>query len=387
MSLARAYRRRLILSHVISQAGDRLYLLALPILVYSLYKSPAVLGFTLLIQSAPALLFANLTNNILTRVKPHILLPVCDAIAGVTLFALAFLYASHSYAVVIFVIIISFMMYIIAATKKFIVPDIVSKDDTGKMNSIMLLITAILKLIVLLGSATMIDRIGMKVVIIVNGLSFFVSAGLLALGKPPCIEHQFKINSSDVSPIKPMVICLYQSALSAFHVFIMVFLKEIIGVDYQRMGYFLCAEASGACIASLLMLLWKQNIGLVYIWSLLSGVAIVLSAVTRAPIFIAISLFVLGAAVMAFGITVLTSIQLCESRIRMIAGFERWVAIGSIVAPVAGYLVIFYKNPNSLIQICGVLIIFGSIALILIQERRRYETIVNFVGGHLVSRL
>src|SRR4051794_21742403 len=79
----------LVISAIVSSAGDWLYRLALPLVVYELSHSPVSMAFTYVLEYAPYLLLSPVGGLLADRVDKRRLLVACDGMAALLTASLA----------------------------------------------------------------------------------------------------------------------------------------------------------------------------------------------------------------------------------------------------------------------------------------------------------
>ena len=173
------------LGQILSQVGTRMYQIAIAwwLVQYGGETQGFKLAMLFLIASLPALIFAKKIGQLVDRSSARTLILACEVAAALACFALASVSAS-GVAMLVGVYVVGFALALAQALVDPALlkatPEIVGKEDTEGAMGLVTTTTTVASLFGAFVGAFVIDRLGVSGAVVVNGLSYVLSALFIA---------------------------------------------------------------------------------------------------------------------------------------------------------------------------------------------------------------
>lgn len=300
----------------ISLTGTWIQQVALSWLIYSLTKSPLLMGIIMFVGTAPSLFVSPFAGVLIDRVNKYHVLILLQTLFMIEAFIIAILTLTGVIQVW-HIVILSILMgltnaFDIPLRQAFVVNLIDASEDLGNAIS---LNSSCFNLARLIGPAiagVLIASFGEGICFLLNALSYIAVIYALLLmkinAKPTCkntdrnvlaeLKEGFKY-AFDSIPIRIIIIFIGTTSLigTSFPVLMPIFAKEILHGGAQTMGFLMSSSGVGALLGALYLAGKKSVLGLekwLFVASLLFGFGLVgLSFVTKVWIALGL-LFVIG---------------------------------------------------------------------------------------------
>lgn len=237
---------------MVSQIGNRLYLMALAWYFVAVLNNNSGLFLLFIISSLPSLLFGVLAGPLVERWNKKYIIVWCDTISGLLTAVLAFMVyngSASTWLIYAICFALNTVNLLFSPSVNSIIPDIIRKDQLQKGMSYIKMITFLGQIMGAAIGGILVGVIGVYFTILVNSISFFVSAiaGLF-------IEYEDTIRATSKHYLKEMkeglryvkssklvrrvlVITLGSNLfLPALIVLIPIIIKDGMGLDAMHYG-------------------------------------------------------------------------------------------------------------------------------------------------------
>ncbi|MEA5504569.1 MFS transporter [Halotia wernerae UHCC 0503] len=371
--------RKLMLAFFLSQGGDWLYKVALPLLVYQNTKDVVAMGAVYATTFAPYLFVTPFGGAIADRYHKKAVLLLGDLLSTIFVFALGLLSSSNfSIALLPLVLIIASIDCMSHPSFNSIIPEIVKQNELSKANSYISSAESLITIIGPLFAGVLVASIGAVNTIYLNAISFLIS--FLIIFQIRYQQRQITQNPNQ-SILKDIREGFYETGRNqiikyacllfffenfAIHIFegnLFFFLKDTLKVTNSQLGIALSLGGIGAIIGSLctpkLTKLLSEG-RLILICSILSGISGLLITLSKNWLQFSISWgFVLGLnSIIAVTYFTLRQKVVDINLLGRVVSITRLIAYAAIpIATIAGSFLIKSQG----IEV--VIIIFGSIMI------------------------
>jgi MFS transporter, DHA3 family, macrolide efflux protein len=265
------------IGRLVSQIGDKFYAIALAWWVLQKTNSPIAMGLLMVASALPGLLIAPLAGALIDRWNRKPVIIIADIVRGVFVIAIVGLSVMNLLEVwhVFFVaVIISLGSSFYDPTVQAVIPQIVSKEQLPKANSLSQIIGGISTVLGPMLGAVAVSFLGFTTVFLLNGLSYLVSAFCGWLMTIPTATKRSMANRIAWDDIKAGIdflvrqkrIMIIIGVIGTAHFFIgslMVSLpflaKELAGNGVQNLGYLQTMMGLGLILGSLYISLKRKN--------------------------------------------------------------------------------------------------------------------------------
>lgn len=254
----------------ISLIGTWIQQIAISWLIYSLTKSPLIMGVITFLGTIPSLFISPFAGVIIDRVNKYHSLIIIQTLFMIEAFLLAMLTLSGSiqvWQIVILSVLVGITMAIdMPLRQSFVIQLIGGSEDLGNAISLNSLSFNLARLIGPAIAGILIARVGEGICFLINSISYLAVIGVLIAIKinVPKQPQMKKINvlselkegiiySFNTPPIKKALIFLATSSFigMSFPVLMPIFAKEILNGNAQTLGFLMSASGIGALIGAL----------------------------------------------------------------------------------------------------------------------------------------
>lgn len=261
----------LLSGQLVSQIGDKFYMLALSFWVLDITGSPSIMGVALFCSFFPSTVLGLFSGVIVDRYSRKTIIVVTDLLRGMMISLVVLLYSQEMLTVPIVLgvqVILSINAAFFNPAIPSIIPQIVSKDQLTRANSLTQLIRGISSVLGPVLGGTAVGLFGYTFVFVFNALSYFIS-GVLEMfievsadhkpdSDPPAIVEQFKEGIRFVFTSVPLIIFLTIISLLHFfigsiEVFFPVLANEMAGEGPQNLGYLQTSLGTGIILSSVIV--------------------------------------------------------------------------------------------------------------------------------------
>jgi MFS family permease len=265
----------LLSGQLVSQVGDKFYLLALSFWVLNTTGSPAMMGIVLACSLFPSLIVGFISGAFIDRYDRKAIIVGTDITRGLLMSFTAFAYLL-GFLNVLIIIISQILLSITAAffdpAVPAIIPSIVEKDQLAKANSKTQFIRGMSSIIGPVLGGIAVAGFGYFFAFIFNGISFFVSAIFESfLNIPPVknpgnkrtsIRHEIIEGYKYIINDKGLIIILIMVAVLHFfvgsiEVIIPVLANSLPGIGAKNLGYIQTAFGVGAVFMALIISIYN----------------------------------------------------------------------------------------------------------------------------------
>lgn len=187
----------------ISNLGDQIYLITLPILVYELTKSSFIMGTVSAVNIIPELLFALFIGAVVDRYKKKKIMLYTAILEMIIMLSLSFLYSFNLLKmeiIYIFGFIFSTLILVFLTTYRSTIPLLVSKEQIITVNSIIQISLTIIKIIGPGLAGFLIFQFNIAIALLLNSISFLILSIFIYFTQID-EKHNFKSNKSIVEDI------------------------------------------------------------------------------------------------------------------------------------------------------------------------------------------
>ncbi len=188
----------LLFGQLVSQTGDKLYLLALSMMTLEITGSPAKTGMVLFSGLLPAVMAGLFSGVVVDRTDKKAILIITDLLRGLIVSVVAILYFQGLLGfgvILVSQVLLGLNSAFFDPTIPSIIPGIVEKPDLSRANAATRFVSGISNIIGPAAGGIIAARYGYFTVFSLNAVSFFVSAGLECLLKLPvmplCSQESF----------------------------------------------------------------------------------------------------------------------------------------------------------------------------------------------------
>ncbi len=258
----------LLFGQLVSQIGDKFYMLALSFWVLDVTGSPSYMGVALFCSFFPATVLGFFSGVFVDRYNRKNIIVITDLIRGIIVSLVVFLYYRQMLTVPLILgiqILLSINTAFFNPAIPSIIPQIVSKDQLTRANSLTQLVRGISSVLGPVLGGICVGFFGYAFVFIFNALSYLISGLLEMFIKVPenqtqdlqqsAIVDQFKEGIRFVFKSVPLIIFLLIISLLHFFIgsieaFFPVLAKEMAGNGPQNLGYLQTSLGAGIIISS-----------------------------------------------------------------------------------------------------------------------------------------
>lgn len=167
------------IGQLVSQLGNRIYLMALSWYFVATLKDNHGLFILFIISSLPALLLGLYMGPFVERWNKKKIIVACDLLSGLLVTLLAFLVYMESHAT-LFIYIICFLLNTVnlffSPSINSIIPAILSKNELQKGMSYIRMVTYLGQIMGAAVGGVLVGIVGVYITILINAISFFLSA-------------------------------------------------------------------------------------------------------------------------------------------------------------------------------------------------------------------
>lgn len=186
------------LSQLISNIGDWLNSLALPLLVLKLTNSPIAISFYMILRFVPTLLLSSFTGVLIDKFDRKKMMIISDITRMIIYFT--FIFATNAYQVYTLAFLASIMTLIFEPAKNAMIPNIVSQDELLEANSISSSTASLMRVIGTVTGGLLLALLGIKITFIINSTTFLISVLLISFVNN--IEKKEKVSEQQKSEEK-----------------------------------------------------------------------------------------------------------------------------------------------------------------------------------------
>lgn len=375
------------ISQTTSQIANAIYLLALPLWVFSLTNSSFFTGVTIFLQTFTMMIFSPLMGVVTDNFNKKNLLIMSDFIRGALILLLLFVDSSEDIYIVYIVTILSGILNtLFNPARVAFVHSLVKKEVLPKANSLLMLGLSISMIIGPIIGGGVVSALTYKVAFIINSASFFIGAlgtslTNVKLDKDNKLSPKFSVITqikegftAIIKDNKLKTISLFQFIVffgTGANSVLFILVLNTNNINSQNIGYFMAAQGLGMAVASLLLPLIKpeKNIVLsITISSIIMGVSVSLFILSSIKYFFLGVIFIIfnGLVTATFNILVQTATQTFSSKemVGRIASTSQLIMRGGMALSTLIFTAVAeIMNPIIPVIIGGLIIIIGSIIL------------------------
>jgi MFS transporter, DHA3 family, macrolide efflux protein len=258
----------LLFGQLISQIGDKFYMLALSFWVLDITKSPAYMGIALFCSFFPAAVLGFFSGVIVDRYNRKNIIVFTDLLRGIIVSVVVVLYYQKLLTVPVVLgvqVLLSINTAFFDPAIPSIIPQIVAENQLTRANSMTQLIRGISSVLGPVLGGICVGFFGYAFVFIFNALSYLISGIFEMFIRLPSHQefghqksnflNQFKEGMQFVSSSVPLMILLLIIALLHFFIgsieaFFPIIAKEMGGNGPQNLGYLQTSLGIGIIISS-----------------------------------------------------------------------------------------------------------------------------------------
>ncbi len=164
---------------LVSGLGDRMYAIAVAWWILEITNSPIMMGLYLLAATLPMVLLGIVAGSIIDKSNIKYVLVIADITRGIGIIIIGVLYITDNLSVsnvFLITIVISLATAFFNPSVTTIIPQIVSKSECGKANSVIQMVDGIAKVAGPIIGVAIVTASGYYTAFMINGLSFIASA-------------------------------------------------------------------------------------------------------------------------------------------------------------------------------------------------------------------
>ena len=258
----------LLFGQLVSQIGDKFYMLALSFWVLDVTGSPSYMGLALFCSFFPATILGFFSGVVVDRYRRKNIIVITDLIRGVIVSLVVFLYYQEMLTVPIILgvqILLSINTAFFNPAIPSIIPQIVPENQLTRANSLTQMVRGISSVLGPVLGGICVGFFGYAFVFIFNALSYLIS-GIFEMFikipitqkqdlQKPALIAQFKEGITFVFKSVPLIIFLLIISLLHFFIgsieaFFPVLAREMAGNGPQNLGYLQTSLGVGIIISS-----------------------------------------------------------------------------------------------------------------------------------------
>jgi DHA3 family macrolide efflux protein-like MFS transporter len=261
----------LLVGQLISQIGDKIYLVALSLFVLQETKSPAMMGIVMFFSLLPQVLVGFIAGSIVDKYNRRTILIVTDVLRGLVITVatiLFYLKLLDITAIIITQILLSINSGFFNPTILAVIPQIVEPDKLSQANSKSQLVDGLTTIIgPILGGIAVASQ-GYTFILIFNAASYLISAMFESLMKVPTVSeklesskeifknlvvgYKFTFNQKKIPIILGMVVIVH-FVMGSMQVIIPYFATKLSGNQAYNLGFIQSSFGVGAIAAALVL--------------------------------------------------------------------------------------------------------------------------------------
>ncbi|OOQ93159.1 MFS transporter [Bacillus cereus] len=376
------------ISQTTSQIANAIYLLALPLWVFSLTGSSFFTGVTIFLQTFTMMIFSPLMGVVIDNFNKKTLLIMSDFIRGALILLLLFVDSSEKmYIVYIVTFLTGILNTLFNPARIAFVRCLIKKEILPKANSLLMLGLSISMIIGPIIGGGVVSVLTYNDAFIINSASFFIGAlGTILtnvkLDKNNKLSPKFSVITGQIK--EGFLTIVKNNTLKTINLFqfivffgtgansvLFILVLNTNNVNSQSIGYFMAAQGIGMAVTSLLLPLLKpeKNILLfITIFSIIMGMTVSLFILSSIKYFFLGVIFIIcnGLVTAAFNIMVQTATQTFSSKdmLGRIASTSQLIMRGAMALSTLIFSAIAeIINPIILVITGGLIIIIGSVFL------------------------
>ena len=310
---------------IVSQLASRMHSLILIWLVYKWSNSAMMVGITMISASLPSVLISPFAGSLIDRKNKISLMYIADFVRTGIMLIFAYLFFKdilNTPLLIAGTVVISVSSAFFNPASMSILPQLVEKDDITKANAIGQISSSASSIIGPLFGSTLIATLGGVEAFIGGGILFFISVLFLSGIKDVSVQREVLKNSlwedikSSFSLIKKYDI-VYEmiskmAIVNFFFTSLVIIAPVIVGGDAKNIAYLMSSIGAGMLFSSLLFsskqLTIRANVFLA-LCLVVMGVSFILLALTHFLYLQNLYIFIIGAALSAFNIILVSIYQ------------------------------------------------------------------------------
>ncbi|WP_427340884.1 MFS transporter [Caloranaerobacter sp. DY30410] len=305
--------RLLWISQVISNIGDWLNAIAIPLLVLRLTNSPIAVSFYMVSRFIPNILFSSVTGILVDKFNRKKIMIFSDL--GRFCIFLLYPYTTNVYQVYGLAFLATIFTLLFEPAKSATIPNIVEEDKLLEANSISSSTASLMRLLGTAVGGILITTLDLKVTFYINSITFIISALTVFFirvsdnkmsssteKERDSISGQLKQGFSAILSDKLLSTLIFMDALSIvgygfLNVLLPIFAIKVLTNSESAYGFIMSFFSSGLFIGSLLMNKISQKKSLPILWCIgltLSGITQIFFGLSYSIIIAAVFIFMTG---------------------------------------------------------------------------------------------
>ncbi|SCY82230.1 MFS transporter [Alkaliphilus peptidifermentans] len=255
----------------VSKLGDRFYAIAMMWYIYQLTGSPLALGISVLCNTLPTIIFSPIAGVLSDRIDKKKIIVLSDLLNGLSMVFLAYLLLSGNQSlniIYLFIVIVASITAFFSPAITASIPLIVDDRDLPKANSLSQLSSQITNIIGPALAGVMIAFADMWLLVLINGISYLLSAFSECFIKVPKIVSKtnnegfmanFKEGLQCTLSNKGLLLLVFAGIfinffLAPLNVYITIITSEILTVGSTGLGIIFSLVSIGALIGTFAVL-------------------------------------------------------------------------------------------------------------------------------------
>lgn len=197
----------ILIGKIISLSGSSIQRFSLALYLLELTGSAATYANILAFSIIPYILFAPIAGSLADNINRKKIMVYLDLFSAILLGGYSIILFSGNdnvYIITAIMFILSICDTLYAPAVNAAIPQILKEDELAAANGAVQQVSGIVNILGPILSGALYAAFGIKVIVIVNSISFFVSAILELFIKLPTIEHKKKVKISFLSSLKEM---------------------------------------------------------------------------------------------------------------------------------------------------------------------------------------
>ncbi len=299
-------------SQLISEIGDWLSTLAIPLLVLRLTNSPIAISFYMVSRFLPTMLFSSFTGIIIDRFDRKKILIISD-IARVIIFAL-YPFVTNVYQIFILAFLSTIFSILFGPAKGAMIPNIVGEDKLLEANSLSSSTSSLMRVIGTALGGFFIAIFSLNLTFYLNALTFIISAcfiffivykdekSLQESDEETSLLWNIKNGFSAILNDKALSTLIFMDALSMIgygfiNILLPVYSTKVLTNSESAFGIIMSAFSVGVFMGSVLMKKISQKKSLPLLWCMgltLAGFSQILFGLSFSLIVAAIFILIAG---------------------------------------------------------------------------------------------
>lgn len=257
---------KILIGMSISKLGDSMFLIALPLLVYELTKSPGLMALAYVLEITPQVLFSLLGGALADQISKKKIMVIGDIVSALLILSIPLAYSLD----ILEVWMIYVVIFCLASVSAFyhpsfesVVPEVLKDKNLVQGNSLFKLAETITTFTGPSIAGLLIAIIGVANVLYVDSISFLLSAVCISFVKMKGVQKGTKMPSI-IKPIKEglsyvfktrviftgtFLILLINVGYGAVEALFMFYLKDYLRLEATQIGIIFSCQTIGSFIA------------------------------------------------------------------------------------------------------------------------------------------